>query len=186
MPERGKNILVIDDQPASLNAISAILEDFYEVSLAKNAEIAETILQTAVIDLILLDMEMPGISGPELLQMIRDDDNYYYIPVIIVSSHGTSEVIVTAQKLGVKGFVVKPVVAKTLLDKVNTVLKYAPQKITTGMLVLRLNRLANACTKGNSGDIKAVLDDLEQYYYNRKTDAAVAEIIRETRNMEYK
>ena len=89
MVKKRTTILAIDDDITILTTICRILEGSYEVGLAKNLDIAKTILQTTSVDLILLDMEMPGASGMKFLETLHDDPSYYHIPVIIVSSHGT-------------------------------------------------------------------------------------------------
>ena len=68
MPYMGnKVILAIDDNPVILAVIRSILKDQYDVLISKSAPMAMNILKTEKSDLILLDIEMPGMSGFEFL-----------------------------------------------------------------------------------------------------------------------
>ncbi|MDR0553692.1 MAG: response regulator [Treponema sp.] len=116
-----ETILAVDDNVTSLTEIRTILEETYDICLAKSAELALTILRTIPVDLILLDMNMPGISGIDFLALIRKDPSYCHIPVIIVSAHGRRDVIIEAIKMGANDFVVKPVDRKVLREKILSV-----------------------------------------------------------------
>jgi DNA-binding NtrC family response regulator len=180
-----KNILAIDDDVIILTGIRAVLERHHDVCLAKNVDIASTILKTTDVSLILLDMEMPGISGMEFLEFIQKDADYYNIPVIVVSSHGMTDTIVEAKQRGAADFVVKPFNSVTLLEKTRSALKTARKKIGTDELAAKLHKLKNACITGKSGSIEKIIKDLESVSYDMQTDALIAEICQYARNMEY-
>ena len=180
-----KNILAIDDNIATLNQMGTVLDAMYEVSLAKNTEIAKKILNSVKVHLILLDMNMPGESGMEFLGMIRNDPLSYYIPVIIVSSHGTADAIINAKESGASDFVVKPVSSRILLGKIQAALKKSRGKISLDFLIKKLKNLENSCTTGKSSQTEKTVKDLESVYYDIETDMAIAEICKFARNMEY-
>ena len=185
MLEKKKIILAVDDNLATLTTIRSILEGTYEVSLAKNIEIARTILQTTKVDLILLDIEMPGVSGMEFLEEIHNDGGLYHIPVIMVSSYGTAEVIINTQKGGADDFVVKPISPPILLEKIRSVFKSARKKINYEALGRKLNKLENSCAIGKSSHVEKMIQELEQVYCDIATDMEIAEICRYARDMEY-
>ena len=185
MPDRKKTILAIDDDITSLNTLRTVLEGTYEVSLAKNTVIAQTILNAAKVDLILLDMNMPGMTGMEFLEYIRNDDSFYYIPVIIVSSQGTADVIMEIKKRGAVDFVVKPVSPAILLEKIRSNLKTGSVKISRESLAGKIKRLIAACITGKSSQVEKIINGLEQVYYEQTIDAEVAEICKNARDMEY-
>ena len=185
MSEQKKIILVIDDSLATLTAIQSILEGSYELSLAKNTDIALTILGTLKVDLILLDMEMPGISGMEFLEMMHENPDYYHIPVIVVSSYGTPEVISNAKKYGAVDFVVKPVSPEKLLGKTNSIIRNARTKISKVGLYRKLQILESASVKGQKNQVELAIADLELNYYDLKIDSQITEICRHARKMEY-
>ncbi|MCL1837541.1 MAG: response regulator [Treponema sp.] len=185
MNEKRKTILAIDDDITILNTIRTVLEGSYEVSLAKNTDIARTILNTTKIDLILLDMNMPGTDGMEFLEFVHNDDSQYHIPVIIVSAQGTADVIVEIKKRGAVDFVVKPISPNILKEKIRTSLKAASMKIGRIALVIRLKKLIEACEAGKGGQVEDIVKELEQVYYEHEIDAKVAEICTFARDMEY-
>ena len=180
-----KNILTIDDNIATLTQVRTVLEEIYEVSLAKNTEIARKILNSVKVHLILLDMNMPGESGMEFLKMIRNDPLSYYIPIIIVSSQGTADVIISAKEGGASDFVVKPISSQILLEKIHAVLKTSRSKISGNLLIKKLKNLENSCAAGKSSQTEKIVKDLESVYYDMETDMAIAEICKSARNMEY-
>jgi DNA-binding NtrC family response regulator len=177
--------LAIDDDIAILTSIRNILQDSFEVSLAKNIEIAKTILGTTDVDLILLDMEMPGASGMEFLELIKNDPSLYHIPIIIVSSHGTAGTIVGVQKRGAIDFVVKPISPQILIEKVNLAFQGSRKKISRLGLARKLQILENSCVHGKSDQIERIIADLEQFSFDLQIDAEIAHICRCAKGMEY-
>jgi response regulator RpfG family c-di-GMP phosphodiesterase len=177
MPEyRKKTVLAIDDDITVLTTVRTILESMYEVCLAKSAEIAWTILNSVEIDLILLDMEMPGVSGLDFLASLHQEPSCSFIPVIIVSSHGTTDYIINARKAGAKDFVVKPIQPKILKEKIEGVFQSVPAKTPRDMLIRSLSLLAGACKQGKGTRVEELIKELGNVRYNRSIDAAVADI----------
>jgi DNA-binding response OmpR family regulator len=80
------------------------------------------------VDLILLDIEMPEVSGFEYLKQLQQNPQYSTIPVIFVTSHATREFFVAAINSGAKDFVVKPISADILKEKIRAILG-DPEKI---------------------------------------------------------
>jgi putative two-component system response regulator len=116
-----KTILAIDDILPNLSIIKNILEGSFEVCLAKSAETASLILKTNKIDLILLDIEMPGMSGFDYLKQLRESSKYRHIPVIFVTSHATKNFFVEAMNAGARDFIVKPISPPVLMEKIYAV-----------------------------------------------------------------
>jgi CheY-like chemotaxis protein len=73
-------------------------------------------------DLILLDMNMPIMSGLQFMEKIRRDNLYPQVPIIVVSAAGQEEDTLRALKLGVSGYVVKPFDPAALCDLIDKVL----------------------------------------------------------------
>jgi CheY-like chemotaxis protein len=74
------------------------------------------------VDLILLDIEMPGLSGIDLFTIIKGNPMYAAIPVVFVTAHAQSDIIGKAMDLGAKGYIVKPFKGSDLIDKIAEVL----------------------------------------------------------------
>ena len=70
----GETILVVDDAPVNLKLAAAVLRsEYYKVHLASSAEEALVTLRTMLPDLLLLDLQLPGMNGLELAQLLRQD-----------------------------------------------------------------------------------------------------------------
>jgi len=186
MPETlKKNILAVDDNLTTLKEFNTILKDSFDVHLAKDANQAQTILYTTQIDLILLDLEMPGMSGLEFLDAIHNNTSFYYIPIIVVSAHGTGDIIVTAKKKGVSDFVVKPCNPKTLIEKIYTVLKTAKKRMSREVLARKLNILETACSMAQSSRVSEIITELEQVHCDIAIDLELAEICKSAESGKY-
>ena len=113
-----KVILAIDDMPPNLIAIKNILEPMFDVRLVKEGGQALALLKREKIDLVLLDIEMPGYSGFELSQAMRGDPALASLPVIFVTTHATPSFVRRAAEAGAKGYILKPFKPSLLLQKV--------------------------------------------------------------------
>jgi DNA-binding NtrC family response regulator len=103
-----RRILVVDDDESLRRVTQFQLEQAgYQVSVAPNGNQALAVLQKSPYDLVLTDLQMPDISGMELLKKIRL--NYPETPVIIVTAYGTVENAVEAMKTGAYDYITKPV-----------------------------------------------------------------------------
>ncbi|MFP3090812.1 response regulator [Treponema sp. TIM-1] len=128
--EGKKIILAVDDMPLNLTAIRTILRDNFDIRLAKSPIAALAILNSVKVDLALVDIEMPEMSGFEFVEQLRNNPGYSEqkdIPIIFVTSHETPDVIERIVSCGA-GYVVKPVVPRILLEKVNSILNAGEKK----------------------------------------------------------
>ncbi|MDR1971075.1 MAG: response regulator [Treponema sp.] len=128
MAEQGakKVVLAVDDMPVNLMAVKNMLCHDFDLRPAKSAKTALAMLAAVKADLILLDIEMPEMSGFEFLDQIRHNPAFSAhknIPVIFVTSHETPDFTGRAKASGVEGYVVKPIVPAVLLEKINAVLE---------------------------------------------------------------
>ncbi len=113
-------ILVIDDEPAICEVLSGILEDEeYEVVTAGDGIQGLRIMEQEDIDLVILDVWLPGMGGMDVLREIREKNPG--IEVIIISGHGSIDMAVRALKLGAFDFLEKPL----SLDRVTTLVRNA-------------------------------------------------------------
>jgi putative two-component system response regulator len=121
--ESKKIILAVDDMTMNLRTVKVALEKYFDVRLAKSGILALAVLNAAKVDLVLLDIEMPDISGFDLIERIRQLPNGKDVPIIFVSSHAYPEFVAHASKAGVKDYVTKPFDPDVLAKKVFAVLK---------------------------------------------------------------
>jgi putative two-component system response regulator len=103
-----KRILVVDDNLSLLKQVESQLFGSYEVMLAKSGPMALKIARHKRPDLFLLDVEMPGMDGFQLLAKIKEDPKLSGIPVIFNSSLTDPDPQVRAFKMGARDFIIKP------------------------------------------------------------------------------
>ena len=100
-------ILVIDDDDQLRISFSKLLkEENYAVISAASGEAGIDIVEQNPLDLVILDMRLPGINGMETFKRIRKIDSK--LPVIIVTAYGTTEIAIEATKMGAYDYVLKP------------------------------------------------------------------------------
>ncbi|HDG96973.1 MAG TPA: response regulator [Desulfobacterales bacterium] len=105
--DRKVRVLVVDDEKVVREGCRRVLTgNDYEVLTAESGHSALEQLSKDSIDLILLDLKMPGISGEEVLETVQD--SYPDIPVIIITGHGTIDTAVECMKKGAYDFITKP------------------------------------------------------------------------------
>ena len=116
-----KRVLVVDDNEDIRNLISIILTgESYEVLAVESGTKALEIYSEFKPDLILLDIMMPGISGFEVLEQIRDirSAKLNSVPIVMITAKSLTDDIDKAIKLGATSYIVKPFRAESLKQKV--------------------------------------------------------------------
>jgi NtrC-family two-component system response regulator AlgB len=100
-------ILVLDDDPHILRTMEIMLKgENHEVVTAQTGEAALQLLDHEVVDIAFVDLQLPGISGTEVLSRMRD--KHRDVEVIIITAHGTIETAVEAMKEGAFDYLTKP------------------------------------------------------------------------------
>jgi DNA-binding response OmpR family regulator len=117
-----KIILAVDDLPSNLTKIKETLGSMYDIRLARNAPTALSMMNRVNVDLVLLDIEMPGMSGFDFMDTWREDESKSRVPVIFVTSHATEEFVVRAARAGAMDYITKPFKPHVLLTKVYGIL----------------------------------------------------------------
>ena len=120
--KRKKTILIIDDASESLRSLKAVLEGRYAVRLAKSGDLANSILNSICVDLILLDIEMPVVSGLEYAKRLKGNPSTWHIPIVFVSAHSAADVVQCAGQLDIKGYIKKPADPETIVKKLDAIL----------------------------------------------------------------
>lgn len=120
----GKKILVVDDDAVNLKVAELVLtKENYEVLGVDSGQAALTFCEEESVDLILLDVEMPGMSGIETLEKIRARQELSQVPVLFLSGSEDMEEAVKRGEYAVQGFVKKPIIPHNLYERVEEVCK---------------------------------------------------------------
>ena len=113
------NILVVDDVAVNVTLISCMFKKLpYNLFTAYSGEEALKILAENNIDLVLLDIMMPEMTGYEVLQRIRANEATKDIPVVMLSALNLHKDVEKAYELGANDFISKPVVMPKLIEAV--------------------------------------------------------------------
>ncbi|MDH5233307.1 MAG: response regulator [Gammaproteobacteria bacterium] len=112
-------ILTVDDVESMRFAIKTILEDYdYEVLEAANGREALQVLETKAIDIFLVDINMPGMGGSELIHAIRSRPQYKTTPILMVTLQQHEEYKKLCKDLGATGWICKPFEVETIVETV--------------------------------------------------------------------
>lgn len=119
-------ILVVDDDEVNLELAEMIIDAKlgYNVLRASSGRQALEVLTQNKVDLILLDVMMPGLDGMQTLQMIRDNPKTKDIPVILLTAAGDVMTVVKGSKLGIKDYIKKPFDSDDLVDRILKVIGF--------------------------------------------------------------
>ena len=116
-------ILVVDDFSTMRRIIKNILRQlgYTNVIEADDGTTALEKLQSNPVDLVILDWNMPKMTGIELLRTMRADPKFKAVPVLMVTAEAQKENVVEAVQAGVNNYIVKPFTAETLKEKVDKI-----------------------------------------------------------------
>ncbi len=116
-------ILLVDDDPGTIRLLAAILAGVGNLAFAVSGEDALRMAHESVPDLILLDAEMPGMSGFLVCEALKADHDLAHVPVIFITSHREPGFEVSGFDLGAADFIAKPVNAALVLARVKAQLR---------------------------------------------------------------
>ncbi|MDR3152705.1 MAG: response regulator [Deltaproteobacteria bacterium] len=114
-----KEILVVDDNEAVLRQIATFLAGTYDYSLVRSGPAAVGYCSRERPDLVLLDIEMPGMDGFETLRLLKLNPDFQKVPVIFLTSKHDRETEVRCLKCGARDFIRKPAEKSILLHRVD-------------------------------------------------------------------
>lgn len=116
-------ILIVEDQPMNLKLVETILKaNNFEFRSADSGQAAVEAARNEMVDLILMDLQMPDIDGFEAMASIRELPDYASVPIVAVSGNTTEADIARAEKAGFNGFVKKPFRIDELIGTINAAL----------------------------------------------------------------
>jgi CheY-like chemotaxis protein len=108
-------VLVVDDNPTNLKLLKVLLSvEGYKILTATEAQETKIILQTELPDIILMDIQLPGMDGLTLTQWIKEQPQYQHIKVIALTSYAMKGDKEKALKAGCDGYISKPIDGKEL------------------------------------------------------------------------
>lgn len=169
----GEKVLVVED---SLEMLSFLTEDVlpyhgYEVVSSSGGQEALSKLSTEKPDLLLLDLELPDMSGMEVLESVQQDEKD--VPVVIMTAYGSESIAVEAFRLGARDYIIKPFTTEQVADVIERTLTETRLRREKEELNRRLQRRVQQLTVLSAvGKSVVSLMDLEELL-NRIVEAGV-------------
>jgi len=155
------SVLLVEDNPFMRNLVRNMLGN---IGVKKVYEAADGIaglemIRSVTPDVMVLDWEMPLLNGPELVRIVRSPGVFPLpdIPIIMLTAHGERWRVLEAAKLGVNEFLCKPVSAKSLLDRLLSILLKPRDNIQLGEYYGPVPR--SVAKKGESIDLDEAAAD---------------------------
>ncbi|NOR60007.1 MAG: response regulator [Methanosarcinales archaeon] len=119
----GSKVLVVDDLPANVKLITAILKKDYEIIPAYSGEEAIEKVELEKPDIVLLDVMMPGIDGYEVCKRIKQGDSTRFTPVVMITALSDVEDRIKAIQVGADDFLTKPINSQELITRTRSLVK---------------------------------------------------------------
>ena len=145
-------ILIVDDESSLRLSLRLILQkENYRVETAANAKDALDYLKLHEYDLMFLDLNLPGMSGIDLLVKVRKQ--FAYMPVLILTAHAALESAIQAVRLGARDYLTKPVEPGLILTRVEEILAEREQPTRQKEIVGQIQGLLTELQKMEGEDI---------------------------------
>lgn len=128
--DRSMHILVVDDFSTMRRVVNNLLTDlgFTHIDEADDGATAWPLVKTGRYDFIVSDLNMPKMSGLELLTNIRADINLKHTPFLLITAEAKKSQFLEATQLGVDGYIVKPFTAETLHSQIQKIFEQRAQE----------------------------------------------------------
>lgn len=161
-PSRGETILIVDDNPTNLRFLQEILKNDYKVHAAPSGELALAFLERKIPNLILLDVEMPGINGYEVISRLKNDYRWADIPVIFLTAQEGREKESLAFQMGAVDYILKPISTSVVKSRVRLHIELESYKKNLEQMV----RLKTAQLQRTQDSILEMLSNVTAYRDN--------------------
>lgn len=121
-------VLVVDDFSTMRKIVKNMLRQagVKQIVEAENGKVALELLERQPFNLVVLDWNMPSVSGLDVLKTIRANEKLHCLPVLMVTSEALESQVLIAVQAGVTNYIVKPFTEEVLFKKINAIMKTHP------------------------------------------------------------
>jgi len=120
MRKTTQSVLIVDDEPTNLRVLNQILNDSYKLIFAKSGEEALRLIEKERPDLILLDVMMPGLTGYEVCEHLKQQKKFESIPIIFITALSDPDDEAKGLNLGAVDYISKPISPAVVKARVKT------------------------------------------------------------------
>ena len=123
MKADGKSVLFVEDSPTMRRIIANSLTKigFSEIIEAEHGVDALEKIEHRMVDLVVTDWNMPEMNGAELVKELRAKTEFDDVPIVMITTRGMKDDVMTAMRLGVNAYVIKPFTPDILKEKLDAV-----------------------------------------------------------------
>lgn len=123
MKADGKSVLFVEDSPTMRRIIANSLQKigFSEILEAEHGLDALEKIENRMVDLVVTDWNMPEMNGAELVKELRSKSEFDDVPIVMITTRGMKDDVMTAMRLGVNAYVIKPFTPDILKQKLDAV-----------------------------------------------------------------
>jgi len=147
-----KLLYVEDDVNARVSTLEMLKNLFHDITVATNGEDGLRAFENNTIDIVITDINMPGLNGIEMIEKIRAIDTK--VAIFILSAHNDNQYFLDAIRLGIDGFIIKPLIFKQFINSLEKTLEK-----------IHLDRLTKNYQKHLEEEIQKRTKELEQKLY---------------------
>lgn len=135
-----ETILVVDDEEDILELVRHHLKrEGYAVQCADSGEKALTAARTGPVDLIVLDLMLPGIDGLEVTRQLKNAPQTKHIPILMLTAKGEESDVVTGLELGADDYVTKPFSPRILIARTRAIMRRGSRETIDDTAVIRVD-----------------------------------------------
>lgn len=164
MTDKNATVLVVDDSAADLQITMSAISGTFKVLAAKNGEQAITMMDKIKADIVLLDVNMPGLDGYQTCQQLMAKNQE--VDIIFVSSNDSTEEIMKGYEMGGSDYIVKPILPEVLLNKVSKLIASKSQKKALKDEATSASKVAMTAMS-SSGELSVVLEFLRNSFKSK-------------------
>ncbi len=114
-----KTILIVEDNELNMKLVVAVLRlGNYQILTARDAEAGLQLAREHLPDLILMDLQLPGMDGIEATAVLKEDEKLRSIPVVALTGFGSVDIGESPDGLGFSGFIAKPIEVRSFLETI--------------------------------------------------------------------
>lgn len=164
------SVLIVDDMESmrkSIRGMLKVLQLGKTIRLGSNGREGWELLNSAHVDLAIIDWNMPIMKGIEFLGLIRDSKKYRDMPVIMITAEAEKEIVAEAAESDIDGYLLKPLTTQSLDERIRSVINLAnnPEPATI--------HLKNGRSMEEAGDIPGAIEEVKKALKERPTSSRI-------------